>query len=343
MSALVKVAQAIGASESRTARRFKQPPRRGAPYYDMDRGHWRFLSRGGGRSINLEEAAEHAMAQGRGENDPGFAGKALRRAGLLADKTAGDVAGGAEKAGSVFMREQPFDASAFVSALVVAAAGLMALIFLDMLLSDRGSIAVTRTLSALGGGVQALVDPSNPLLARPIKDEPASNSGGAQKISQTTTKKPSTGSGSALSADGKYFPVASAGATFTDSYGAFRADTGSHYGTDIFATKGTPVVAVESGTLSRVGYQSIGGNRLWLNGRYYYAHLDHYAPGIKEGVHVAAGQVLGYVGTTGDAKGTPPHLHFGWQPAGDWQNPYGWLKKLWNTAKSAAKPTGVAV
>lgn len=341
MSALVKVAQAIGAGEAKSARRFKQPPRRGAPYYDLDRGHWRFLSRSGGRSINLEEAAEHAFAQGKGENDPGFAGKALRRAGVLADRAAGSVAGGAEGAGGVFLREQPFDVSSFVSALVVAAAGLMALIFLDMLLSDRGSVAVTRALSAFGGGVQALVDPNDPLLTRPIKDQPASSaSATTKKTSQTSTKK---SSGSALSVNGKYFPVASSSSTFTDSYGAFRADTGSHYGTDIFAAKGTPVVAVESGTLTKVGWNTLGGWRLWLNGHYYYAHLDRYAPGIKEGVHVEAGQVLGYVGTTGDAKGTPPHLHFGWEPAGSWKNPYSWLKKLWDKAKKSAKTTVVTV
>jgi murein DD-endopeptidase MepM/ murein hydrolase activator NlpD len=336
MIPLEKVAAAIGARESKTARSFKQPPKRGAPYYDMDRGHWRFLSRSGGRSINLEEAAEQAIAQGKGDKaNAGAADRMLRRAGVLADKAAGHAASGAETAGGAFLREQPYDVGTFVSALVVAAAGLMGLVFLDMLLSAQGSIAVTRTLSAFGAGVQALVDPNDPLLAKAAKPPAASSSSTA---SPTVQKKTSSSSGQSLSAAGRYFPVASASASFTDTYGEPRADTGSHYGTDIFADRGTPVVAVEAGTLSKVAFQSIGGNRLWLNGHYYYAHLDRYAKGIKEGVYVKAGQVLGYVGTTGDAKDTPPHLHFAWQPEGTWANPYSWLRKLWNTAKSATKP-----
>lgn len=340
MTALVKIAQIVGAREAGTARRFKQPPpRNGAPYYDAERSHWRYLPRHGGKSINIEEAAEHAIAQGKGENDPGFAGKALKRSGVLADRAAGSVASGAEQAGSVFAREQPFDISGFVSAIIIAAAGLMALVFLDMLLSDRGSVAVTRTLGALGNSVQALVDPADPLLSRTTKDpSPSPASASSSSTTKPAVQKTTTNSAPALSAGGKFFPVASASASFTDSYGAPRADTGSHYGTDIFAAKGTPVVAVESGTLSKVGWNTLGGWRLWLNGHFYYAHLNAYAPGIKEGAHVEAGQVLGYVGTTGDAKGTPPHLHFGESPdsGSDWTNPYGFLKQLWTAAKKGA-------
>lgn len=121
------------------------------------------------------------------------------------------------------------------------------------------------------------------------------------------------------------FPVAG-GAQFTNDWGAARADTGTHKGTDLFAATGTPVVAVEDGTISKMGPSAIGGNRIWLNGRYYYAHLSRFAQGIRPGAQVKAGQVIGYVGTTGDAKGTSPHLHFGFDPNGtqgqSWANPY---------------------
>jgi murein DD-endopeptidase MepM/ murein hydrolase activator NlpD len=128
-----------------------------------------------------------------------------------------------------------------------------------------------------------------------------------------------------------YFPV-QGGGKFTNDWGAPRSGGRKHRGTDIFAPRGTPVVAIEDGVVSRVGWNDLGGNRLWLNGKWYYAHLDRYAPGITEGSSVKAGQVLGYVGDTGDAKGTPPHLHLGYNPRGDygnsWENPYSLLKSL---------------
>jgi len=75
-----------------------------------------------------------------------------------------------------------------------------------------------------------------------------------------------------------------------------------------------PVVAVATGTLFSVGWNDIGGKRLWLRDRegneFYYAHLSAFSPIALEGAQVAAGEVVGYVGTTGDAQGTPSHLHF---------------------------------
>jgi hypothetical protein len=111
------------------------------------------------------------------------------------------------------------------------------------------------------------------------------------------------------------FPVAGS-ATFGDAYGAFRADVAGnwHHGDDIFATVGTPVVAVASGTLNRVGWEPIGGWRLWVRDRlrneFYYAHLSGYSPQALRSKRVTAGEVLGFVGNTGDAFTTPFHLHF---------------------------------
>jgi hypothetical protein len=87
-----------------------------------------------------------------------------------------------------------------------------------------------------------------------------------------------------------------------------------HHGDDIFAPAGAPVLAVAAGTVFSVGWNDLGGKRLWLRDRqgneFYYAHLSAFSALAIEGARVSAGEVLGYVGTTGDAEGTPAHLHF---------------------------------
>lgn len=117
-----------------------------------------------------------------------------------------------------------------------------------------------------------------------------------------------------------------------NSWGASR-DGGRrrHKGIDIFAPKGTGVVAVADGIVSYIGEQPKGGLCLWLtteNGAsFYYAHLDRWAPGLYEGMEVRSGDLLGYVGNTGNAKSTPPHLHFGVNDNDEMVNPYPLLTK----------------
>jgi murein DD-endopeptidase MepM/ murein hydrolase activator NlpD len=112
---------------------------------------------------------------------------------------------------------------------------------------------------------------------------------------------------------GYVFPVYGP-SSFSDDFAAARATTGWHHGNDIFAPLGAPVLAVADGSLFLVGWNEIGGNRLWLRDRagngFYYAHLSAYAPIAEDGAQVKAGDVIGFVGTSGDAAGTPPHLHF---------------------------------
>jgi len=104
-----------------------------------------------------------------------------------------------------------------------------------------------------------------------------------------------------------------------------------HRGIDIFANKGTPIVAVSDGIVSYIGVQPKGGNCLWLtteNGSsFYYAHLDRWAPGLYEGMQVTSGDLLGYVGNTGNALTTPAHLHFGINSNDEMVNPYPLLSK----------------
>jgi len=104
-----------------------------------------------------------------------------------------------------------------------------------------------------------------------------------------------------------------------------------HKGIDIFARKGTGVVAVADGIVSYIGEQPKGGLCLWLtteNGTsFYYAHLDRWAAGLFEGMEVTKGDLLGYVGNTGNAKTTPSHLHFAVNDNDEMVNPYPILTK----------------
>ena len=115
------------------------------------------------------------------------------------------------------------------------------------------------------------------------------------------------------------FPVAGK-TTIGGPFGSFRADTGAHQGNDLFADFGTPVVAVADGTIENVGSLPISGNRLWVyadgGDQFFYAHLASFAPAAVDKRHVEAGTVLGYIGNTGDAEPTPPHLHFEIHPNG---------------------------
>jgi Peptidase family M23 len=116
---------------------------------------------------------------------------------------------------------------------------------------------------------------------------------------------------------GRYvFPVYGPDASFTDTFGAFRGDVAGnwHHGDDIFSSLGAPVLACADGTVFSVGWNDVGGNRLWLRdgqgNEFYYAHLSAYSPAARNGNRVKAGDVVGFVGNTGDAEGTPYHLHF---------------------------------
>lgn len=166
---------------------------------------------------------------------------------------------------------------------------------------------------------------------------------GAKPAAQATTLN------HVLAQPSYYFPFpASADYTgYSDTMGASRfwaGDEFGHEGTDICAPKGTPVVAVAPGTVIRYGWNTLGGYRVTVqlddfpDYRFYYAHLSSYAPGLYEGAHVEAGQVLGYVGSTGEGpEGTEgkfvDHLHFGiYGP--DWSaiNSYPFLK-YWENHK----------
>ncbi|MDH3725746.1 MAG: peptidoglycan DD-metalloendopeptidase family protein [Thermoleophilia bacterium] len=115
------------------------------------------------------------------------------------------------------------------------------------------------------------------------------------------------------------FPIA--GPTrFTDDWLFSRPGGRYHQGIDLFAERGTPLVAVAGGSLFRVGWNGLGGWRLWLRDdagtTYYYAHLESFADVAGEGARVSRGTVIGYAGDSGSARGTGVHLHFEIHPGG---------------------------
>lgn len=100
-----------------------------------------------------------------------------------------------------------------------------------------------------------------------------------------------------------------------DTWGGVRSGGREHKGQDIFAKRGTAVYSATEGYVLRVGESPVGGKTVFVLGaggrRYYYAHLDAHAESLEVGDYVTTESLLGYVGASGNAKGTSPHLHFG--------------------------------
>jgi murein DD-endopeptidase MepM/ murein hydrolase activator NlpD len=150
-----------------------------------------------------------------------------------------------------------------------------------------------------------------PAPARPSKRQtkPPEHIPGAPPI----VRQPPSGVKPKLTKGRYVFPVYGP-CSFTNTFAAPRADTGWHHGEDIFAALGTPLLAVADGTVFSVGWNDVGGYRLWLRDKqgnqFYYAHLSAFSPLAQNGAQVKAGDVLGFMGNSGDAQGTPYHLHF---------------------------------
>jgi murein DD-endopeptidase MepM/ murein hydrolase activator NlpD len=157
----------------------------------------------------------------------------------------------------------------------------------------------------------------------------------ADAVEQATGVRPPTGGGDATSpyrpAGGRYSCPVGPENSFIDSWHFPRSGGRRHQGTDVFAPHGSPAYAVTDGVIDKWGNGGLGGITLWLradNGdRYYYAHNSMNLASV--GTRIRAGDVIAYVGNTGNARTTPPHVHFEAHPGGGGAaNPYPFLAAI---------------
>jgi murein DD-endopeptidase MepM/ murein hydrolase activator NlpD len=115
---------------------------------------------------------------------------------------------------------------------------------------------------------------------------------------------------------------------YSNTWGAARSGGRHHKGTDVMAPRGTPIVAVLGG-MARVHSSGLGGKSVTITSdsgwQFYYCHMNGYA---ISGGRVRTGQLIGWVGSTGNARGGSPHLHFQMGPGGRWVNPYSYLRMM---------------
>lgn len=184
---------------------------------------------------------------------------------------------------------------------------------------DLGSVDATAVASAAGPAVSTTTGATTkPILPPRLRTlEPGASISGAPA---DIVKPLPAGVRSTLTHGGYVFPVFGP-VSFGDTFGASRPDVkgGWHHGEDIFGPVGAPLLAVVAGTVHTVGWNAIGGWRFWLRDaqgdEFYYAHLSAYSPLAVDGRHVDAGDVIGFMGKTGDAEFSLPHLHFEIHPA----------------------------
>ena len=148
---------------------------------------------------------------------------------------------------------------------------------------------------------------------------PVANPASSPRLSPTATS-PAAASSDAdraeLRARALTLPVQGVlAAQLADTYTQARAAGASHEALDIMAAHGTPVLAVEDGPVAKLFLSKPGGVTIYQfdpgeQYAYYYAHLDRYADGVREGTYLHKGQVIAYVGSTGNASPEAPHLHF---------------------------------
>ena len=186
----------------------------------------------------------------------------------------------------------------------LVAAGLLGFVLGAFVVASLGTVT-GRPAGTVVGETRSLED-----AASPVVEAPAATSGRTGIIPKTAPEAKD------LEARNLQIPVQGIEPEkLVRSFHDRRSGSRDHEAIDILAPTGTPVVAVEDGTIAKLFVSKAGGNTIYQfdPGReysYYYAHLDRYADGLKEGATVQRGQVIGYVGVSGNAPKDTPHLHF---------------------------------
>jgi peptidoglycan LD-endopeptidase LytH len=190
----------------------------------------------------------------------------------------------------------------------VLGAALVAILITKYAQLDRTPPRATQSISAADG----LADVDSPVLEeRRAAPSPATGTAGSKTTATITAGPPDD-----LARRHLEIPVEGIKAgQLTDTFNQTRGGERVHEALDILAPRNTPVKAVEDGTIARLFDSKAGGTTIYQFDPteqycYYYAHLERYADGLKEGDHVTKGQVIGYVGTSGNAPKNTPHLHF---------------------------------
>jgi peptidoglycan LD-endopeptidase LytH len=155
---------------------------------------------------------------------------------------------------------------------------------------------------------------------RKAREEEARRQAALAAATTTTTAAPTTTETTTPPPSGSMVCPVNGAVSFTDTWGAPRSGGRTHKGVDMLAARGTPLVAIESGTIKRMGNGGLGGITVYITGNsgdlYYYAHLDGWAAGLTTGQSVTVGDLIGYVGNSGNARYTVTHLHFEYHPGG---------------------------
>lgn len=187
--------------------------------------------------------------------------------------------------------------------------------------SERPTAAVTAPETPVSAPASGTVQPVPATAAVPEGGETPGMTAAAQTqtAAPTASVPPPPGGPAGTGAPaptGLLVPVQGiAPAQLSDTFGDARGDERMHEALDIMAPAGTPVLAVADGRIEKLFDSDRGGLTIYQfepSGAwcYYYAHLQSYAPGLAEGLAVRRGEVIGYVGSTGNADPTAPHLHF---------------------------------
>lgn len=184
-----------------------------------------------------------------------------------------------------------------------------------LLLARRESARALAVMRAEGARIDRLLRAAE---ANEALDALNARKARAAAKTRRTARVRASRSGGSLRMTGNYACMVGSNHAFRDTWGAPRSGGRRHKGVDVFAPMGSPSYAVTDGVVTRTSYSGTGGKQLYLRGddgnEYFYSHMSSYAS--RAGDRVRAGEIIAYVGDTGNARGGSPHVHFEVHPGG---------------------------